>query len=98
MNIGAAIKKIRLEKEISQGDLSKTCEISQTSFSQIENGIKRPSANTLNKICKALDVPETIIYLYALEESDIPKSKKEVFKVIFPAVEEMIKKLIVEDN
>lgn len=98
MNIGAAIKKIRLEKEISQGDLSKTCEISQTSFSQIENGIKRPSTNTLNKICKALDVPETIIYLYALEESDIPKSKKAVFKVVFPAVEEMIKKLVVEDN
>jgi transcriptional regulator with XRE-family HTH domain len=98
MNIGAAIKKIRLEKEISQGDLSKSCEISQTSFSQIENGIKRPSTNTLNKICKALDVPETIIYLYALEDSDIPTSKKEVFKVIFPAVEDMIKKLIVEDK
>lgn len=98
MNIGAAIKKIRVEKGISQGDLAASCEISQTSLSQIEKGVKRPSTSTLKSICRELEVPETIIYLYALEENDIPESKKELFKHIFPTVEDMIKRIVVEDK
>jgi transcriptional regulator with XRE-family HTH domain len=96
MNIGVAIKKIRTGKELTQGDLSKLTVISQTSISQIEKGIKRPSQKNLQKICRALEVPETIIYFYGLEESDIPQSKKNVYSFIYPAVEEMIKKLIVD--
>jgi transcriptional regulator with XRE-family HTH domain len=94
MNIGSAIKKIRTEKNISQGDLAETCGISQTSMSQIERGIKRPNPSNMKKICTALEVPETIIYLYGLEESDIPAKKKKTFKYLYPSIEEMIKKII----
>ena len=96
MNIGVAIKKIRTGKELTQGDLSKLTVISQTSISQIEKGIKRPSQKNLQKICRALEVPETIIYFYGLEESDIPQNKKKVYSFIYPAIEEMVKKLIVD--
>lgn len=96
MNIGTAIKKIRLEKKLSQGELAKAIEISQTSLSQIEKGLKRPSSKTLDKICKIFDVPETIIHLYALEESDIPKSKKELYKALYPSLEVMLKQFFLE--
>ncbi len=96
MNIGLAIKKIRTDKLMSQIDLSNETGISQTSISQMEKGIKRPSQKNLTKICVALDVPETLIYFYGLEESDIPKKNKKVYSVVYPAIEEMIKRLIVE--
>jgi transcriptional regulator with XRE-family HTH domain len=96
MNIGNAIKKIRTNKSLTQEDLSRLTEISQTSISQIEKGIKRPSQKNLQKICKALEVPETVVYFYGLEESDIPQKKKKVYNLVFPAIEEMIKKLIVD--
>ncbi len=95
MKIGLAIKKIRAEKDISQKELSKRTKISATSLSQIEKGTKRPSAKNLTKICKALDVPESLIYFYGLEEKDIPAKNRKLYSVVFPALEEMVKKLIV---
>ncbi len=96
MNIGSAIKKARTDKGYSQGDFAEQCGISQTSISQIENGIKKPNPTNLKKICKVLEVPETILYLYGIEESDIPKQKKKLYKLIYPNIQDMIKKLIVE--
>ncbi len=95
MNIGLAIKKIRTEKDISQKELSKLTKISPTSLSLIENGVKRPSTKNLKKICDALEIPETLIYFYGLEESDIPAKNKKIYSLVFPALEDMIKKLIV---
>ncbi|MFN0033394.1 MAG: helix-turn-helix domain-containing protein [Flavobacteriales bacterium] len=94
MNIGLAIKKIRTEKGISQGDFAKACEVSQTAISQIENSVRRPNKSTLEKICKGLEVPETILYLYALEESDIPEGKKQVYELLYPSIKGMIEKLV----
>ena len=95
MNIGLAIKKIRTEKSVSQKELSKRTNISTTSLSQIEQGVKRPSAKNLKKICDALEIPETLVYFYGLEESDIPVKNKKNYSLDFPALEDMIKKLIV---
>ena len=96
MDIGTSIKRIRQEKSLSQGELAKSCGISQTSLSQIEKGIKRPSSKNLAKICKILEVPEPLIYLYGIEESDIPKRKKELFKMLYPSVEALLKQIIAE--
>lgn len=98
MNIGHSIKKIRQEKGISQGDLADSCEISQTSLSQIENGIKRPSAKNLAKICKHLEVPEPILYLYAMEVSDVSKKKQDLFNALYPSMQVMLKQFISEPS
>lgn len=94
MNIGKAIVKLRKAKKLSQGDLAKICKISQTSLSQIEKGYKKPRTTTLKKISKALDIPETIIHFSGLEISDIPKSKKYLFKELYPVVEKLIEQLV----
>lgn len=98
MNLGLAIKRIRTEKGISQGSLAEQCEISQTSLSQIEKGVKRPNPKTLKNICESLEVPETIIYLYGMEESDVPEEKKELYNHLYPTVESMIKRLLIAES
>lgn len=95
MKIGLAIKKIRAEKDVSQKELAKRTKISATSLSQIEKGTKRPSAKNLTKICKALDIPESLVYFYGLEANDIPAKNRKLYSVVFPALEDMIKKLLV---
>ena len=96
MNIGTGIKQIRKAKGMSQGELAERSELSQPSLSLIESGTKRPSARNIKKICKALDVPEALVYLYTLEDSDIPESKKDAFNFYYPSVKDMISKIIIK--
>ncbi len=96
MNIGTGIKLIRKSKGISQGELAEKCGLSQASLSQIENGLKRPSAKNMKKLCDVLDVPEIFIYLYTLEDVDVPESKKEVFNLLYPSVKEMMGKILLK--
>jgi transcriptional regulator with XRE-family HTH domain len=53
MNIGAAIKAVRLEKNLKQNKLAG---ISNTYLSDIETGRTAPSLKTLKKIMQALGV------------------------------------------
>lgn len=94
MNIGNGIKNIRKIRGISQGELAEIVKISPSSLSQIENGVKRPTAKNLKKICDALRVPEALIQLYTLDESDVPESKKEIYRLFFPTIKEMMEKII----
>nr|WP_228480545.1 helix-turn-helix transcriptional regulator [Staphylococcus aureus] len=61
MNIGDNIKKIRKEKNITQSELAKSLEISQSYLSDLENNRKNLGINTVEKIAKKLNV--TIGYL-----------------------------------
>lgn len=97
MNIGNAIRQIRIEKNISQGDLSGLVGISRTSLCQIEQGHKRPSTRNMTKICNALEIPECLIYFYGFEESDTNVKKRKMYKVVYPAVMDMVRKLLLED-
>lgn len=94
MNIGNAIKKIRQDKGFAQGEFAIKCNLSQTSLSQIETGVKRPNPKNFKNICKNLGIPEALIYLYALEDDDIPQKKKEFFKTMYPIVMDLVGKLV----
>lgn len=76
MNIGNAIKIIRTKKKMTQAELCTMCGISQTSMSQIENGYKKPKNATIKKICHGLDVSESLVYILAMQTTDIPPNKK----------------------
>jgi XRE family transcriptional regulator, regulator of sulfur utilization len=89
MNIGKAIKIIRKKASLTQGDLARKCSISQTSLSQIENGVKKPRAKTFNSLCQVLDVPESVIYILALEDKDVPPHRKMVYELLFPSITAM---------
>ena len=54
--LGQNIRKIRLAKEMTQGDLCHKLDVDRAYMSNIENGNKNPTLATIEKIAKALDV------------------------------------------
>ncbi len=84
MNIGGAIADIRKTKKISQGDLSHMAKINQSYLSQIENNKKIPNIKTIEEIAKAMNIPLSMIFLFSITESEVPKNKKDIFNAIMP--------------
>ena len=54
MNIGAKIRRLRQEKNLTQDELASRCELSKGFISQLENDITSPSLNTLVNILESL--------------------------------------------
>jgi transcriptional regulator with XRE-family HTH domain len=55
-NLGARIKDIRRNKNITQNDLAIKCEFEKASMSRIESGKTNVTVLTLRKISQALEV------------------------------------------
>lgn len=90
MHLGVAIRSLRKNQSLSQVELSELSDITQTALSQIEMGQKMPSQRTIDKICKALDVPEFILYLLALEPADMPSDKVEKYYLVYPILQKLL--------
>lgn len=54
--LGENLKKLRLKKKLSQGDLSKALSVDRAYISNIENGRMNPTLSTLEKIAGALKI------------------------------------------
>jgi XRE family transcriptional regulator, regulator of sulfur utilization len=90
MEIGATLRQIRRDKNLSQVTVCKRVKISQTYLSQIEKGEKEPSGEMFRKICSFYKVPHQIVVWKSLTEDDIPKNKKGIFKQLSPAINSLI--------
>lgn len=59
---GKKVRKIRLQKKMSQGDVAKILDVHRSYISGIERGVRNPSLTTIEKVAKALGVPkETLV-------------------------------------
>jgi len=56
IKLGQNIKKIRMKKKMSQGDIARALGVDRGYISNIENGKKNPTLATLQKIANALGV------------------------------------------
>jgi len=54
--LGENLRKLRLQKKLSQGDLAKALNVDRAYISNIENGRMNPTLSTLEKIAKALNI------------------------------------------
>ena len=54
--LGANMKRIRLAKQMSQGDICRKLGVVRSYISNIENGNKNPTLLTITKLAKALGV------------------------------------------
>lgn len=91
MNIGKTICLLRNEKAISQAKFAKMCGLSQTSLSKIETeATSQPSKRNLERICKVLGIPIYLLYLLSMDENDVSEFKRELYKVLFPAIKDLI--------
>lgn len=66
--IGKRIKLLRQDMKIQQNELAEIIGMTQSHLSQIERGVKRPTAPSLAKIAKALGT--TVDYLLMLEDDE----------------------------
>ena len=54
---GRNMKRIRKEKGITQGDISRALKLARSFISNIENGKANPTLATVTRIAKVLQVP-----------------------------------------
>ncbi len=54
--LGENLRKLRLKKNLSQGDLATTLGVDRAYISNIENGRMNPTLSTLEKISGALGI------------------------------------------
>jgi len=54
--LGLNLKRIRIKKGISQGDIGRELKVSRGFISTIENGKTNPTLSTITKLAKALKV------------------------------------------
>ena len=67
--LGQRIKRIRLEKNMSQTLLASQCGIEKANLSRIESGQANPTVLTLLKISAALEVPVAEFFKYEIQEA-----------------------------
>ena len=76
MNLGKAIKSIRVEKGFKAKDLAVKISVRPEFVSKIENNDKMPSWVTLAEIAKQLDVSVELILLKAICAEDFSGATK----------------------
>ena len=54
--LGENLKKLRLKKKMSQGDISRKLGVDRAYISSIENGRMNPTLTTLEKLAEAIGV------------------------------------------
>jgi len=67
ISIGKTIKRLRIEREISQQDLAKDAGLTPSFLSLVENGRRQPSLVVIRRLADALAVPEEILIWDAVE-------------------------------
>ena len=70
MNIGHAIKFSRQQRGLSIPALSKMAEISPSHLSLVERGKREPSLDMVERLCRELGIPMTLLVFLGAEPTD----------------------------
>ena len=91
MNYGKAIKNFRVNRiKQTQTIFAKSIGITQTYLSQIENGIKKPSTDLLDRISIYVEIPIPFLFWYSITEEDIKEHKLEAYRMLKSATDALI--------
>lgn len=90
MDIGKAIKTLRLKRGYSQKQLASLVEKSETAISLIESGKSIPQTKRIKEISSALGVEPVYLLLFALEKEDIPSNKQVLFDTLLVPLRESL--------
>src|SRR5215467_868657 len=95
-DIGSFIRTQRENAQVSVRQLAERAGVSNPYLSQVERGLRKPSADVLNQIAKALRVSAEVLYVQAgiLEPSD--KSQVRDVIVTDTAITERQKQILLD--
>mgnify|MGYP001585341943 FL=1 len=54
--LGSNLKRIRISKAMSQGDIARALKVARSFVSDLENGKRNPTLSTIAKLAKAIGV------------------------------------------
>jgi len=74
MIIGERLRQLREQKNLSQGHIEKRTGLLRCYISRVEHGHTVPTVETLEKMCRALEVP---LYQLFYEGKDLPAPPKQ---------------------
>jgi transcriptional regulator with XRE-family HTH domain len=58
---GKVLKKVRIEKGLSQEKLAEYCMLDRTYISLLERGLRQPTLKTIFSIANALEISPTVL-------------------------------------
>ena len=70
MNFARAIRISRVAFGLRQADLARRAGIGASHLSLIESGQRQPSMATIQKLCRALDIPVDLVVMLATDPSE----------------------------
>jgi transcriptional regulator with XRE-family HTH domain len=76
MYLAARLRQFREAKNLSQGDIEKRTGLLRCYISRVENGHTAPAIDTLEKICRALEVPMYQLFYEGEEFPEAPISSQ----------------------
>ena len=79
MNIGKKLKELRLQNDLTLGDLASRCELTKGFLSQVERNLTAPSIATLEDILEALGT-NLSEFFHEEEEKQIVFSTQDFFE------------------
>lgn len=82
MNVGDAIKSIRKNKGLTQKELAQKCSLSANAMCAIEKNESIPTRESIDRICKALDIPTSYLLFFSVTEEEIPAEKRTAFNAL----------------
>ena len=82
MNVGDAIKSLRKKKGLSQKELAQRSGLSANAMCSIEKNEAFPSRDSIDRICKALDIPTSYLMFFSVTDEDIPAEKRVAFNAM----------------
>lgn len=97
-SVGEFIAAQRRSAELSLRQLSELAGVSNPYLSQIERGLRKPSAEVLQQLAKALRVSAETLYVRAgiLDPADHPTTSVEMAILADPAISERQKGVLIE--
>jgi len=80
MSVGKTIKMLRQLKGVDQSTIASDAGISTSYLSQIENDLKNPTLDIVQKIADTLEVDMVVLFVLSKKLDDVPEPKRELFK------------------
>ena len=90
MNVGRAIKTLRLNEGMRQGEFARFVGISQNNLSRIENNKKKPTIKMLQIIADATETPLAVLFWFTVSEEEVNINKTYLFRLLKPIIDKLM--------
>lgn len=82
MNIGKALKELRVSRKLSQQEMGRIVGRSAAIISHWENGTTIPRIDSIKKLCSFFGISPSFLLLSTIEKTDLPKEQQILYETM----------------